>query len=222
MDAPSNFSFLEERFPVLAKFGEQAERYYVSDPNSCLMKAGMFGETVVKLIFDTDGIEHPFQDDAVHRIRKLQREEYITDDLADILHTLRKNRNLAVHEGYDSKEEAYRVLPLAYALGEWFYETYGDYRYQHRPFLYPMAATVPSTPPGEDVTDDKALLEQASSTAKPLQEKAADRKKRAYRVAQRRHRSEAETRFFIDQALKEVGWEADTNRLVSDEAAARA
>ncbi|MDY2685249.1 MAG: hypothetical protein SOV43_03645 [Selenomonadaceae bacterium] len=92
MDAPSNFSFLEERFPVLAKFGEQAERYYVSDPNSCLMKAGMFGETVVKLIFDTDGIEHPFQDDAVHRIRKLQREEYITDDLADILHTLRKNR----------------------------------------------------------------------------------------------------------------------------------
>ena len=213
MDAPSNFSFLEERFPVLAKFGEQAERYYVSDPNSCLMKAGMFGETVVKLIFDTDGIEHPFQDDAVHRIRKLQREEYITDDLADILHTLRKNRNLAVHEGYDSKEEAYRVLPLAYALGEWFYETYGDYRYQHRPFLYPMAATVPSTPPEEDVTDDKALLEQASSTAKPLQEKAADRKKRAYRVAQRRHRSEAETRFFIDQALKEVGWEADTNRL---------
>ena len=70
----SNFTFLRERFPVLARFGEQAERYFRSDANSCLMKLGMIGETIVHLIYDTDGIELPVPDDAVHRIRRLARE----------------------------------------------------------------------------------------------------------------------------------------------------
>ena len=41
----SNFSFLKDRFPVLSNFGELAEKYLYSDPNSCLMKLGMIGET---------------------------------------------------------------------------------------------------------------------------------------------------------------------------------
>ncbi len=34
----SNFEFLNIDFPVLARFGELAERYCYSDSNSCLMK----------------------------------------------------------------------------------------------------------------------------------------------------------------------------------------
>ena len=214
MAASSNFSFLEERFPVLAKFGEQAERYYESDPNSCLMKVGMFGETVVKLIFDTDCIEHPVPDDAVHRIRRLQREDYITDDLADILHALRKARNLAVHEGYDSPQEARALLPLAHSLGEWFFETYGDYRYEHHIFVYPLAPQpgAQAAPPA-DAEADEALLADATATAKPTAAPAAERKQQARRAALSRHRSEAETRRSIDEALRRVGWEVDTNLL---------
>ena len=114
----SNFTFLRERFPVLARFGEQAERYFRSDANSCLMKLGMIGETIVHLIYDTDGIELPVPDDAVHRIRRLAREDYIPRDIESILHTLRKKRNLAVHESYDSAEDARVLLPLAYTLAE--------------------------------------------------------------------------------------------------------
>ena len=40
----SNFGFLESHFPVLANFGELAEKYLYSDPNSCLIKLGMIGE----------------------------------------------------------------------------------------------------------------------------------------------------------------------------------
>ncbi|MCI6159649.1 MAG: DUF4145 domain-containing protein, partial [Selenomonadaceae bacterium] len=101
----SNFSFLAERFPVLARFGQQAERYWQSDANACLMKLGMIGETVVQLIYDIDDIEHPLKDDAVHRINLLEREGYITQDLTAILHALRKKRNLAVHESYESVED---------------------------------------------------------------------------------------------------------------------
>ena len=47
----SNFAFLAQDFPVLANFGLLAEKYCYSDSNSCLMKLGMIGETVVNLMF---------------------------------------------------------------------------------------------------------------------------------------------------------------------------
>ena len=46
----SNFDFLQTEFPVLSTFGCQAEKYCFSDPNSCLMKLGMIGESIVNLI----------------------------------------------------------------------------------------------------------------------------------------------------------------------------
>ena len=55
-EAMSNFSFLNEKFPVLANFGKLAEQYCYSDSNSCLMKLGMIGETIVNLIFTYDRI----------------------------------------------------------------------------------------------------------------------------------------------------------------------
>lgn len=42
----SNFDFLQSEFPILATFGCQAEKYCFSDPNSCLMKLGMIGESI--------------------------------------------------------------------------------------------------------------------------------------------------------------------------------
>lgn len=52
----SNFKFLETEFPVLANFGNLAEQYCYTDPNSCLMKLGMIGETIVNLMFTYDKI----------------------------------------------------------------------------------------------------------------------------------------------------------------------
>lgn len=50
----SNFEFLNSHFPVLANFGGLAEKYLYSDSNSCLMKLGMIGETIVNLCFTYD------------------------------------------------------------------------------------------------------------------------------------------------------------------------
>ena len=54
----SNFDFLKEKFPVLANLGNLAEKYLYTDPNSCLIKLGMIGETVVNLIFEYDNIKN--------------------------------------------------------------------------------------------------------------------------------------------------------------------
>lgn len=69
------------------------------------MKLGMIGESIVNLMFTYDRIQLPYDNTAVTRIDTLQREGLLTRDLTDILHALRKARNKAVHENYDSESE---------------------------------------------------------------------------------------------------------------------
>ena len=133
----SNFEFLKDSFPVLANFGELAEQYCYNDSNSCLMKLGMIGETIVNLIFTYDRIPFPADNIAVKRINTLLRDGMITGDLADILHALRKKRNLAAHENYASVDESKKLLQMTHSLCEWFMQTYGDWSYQNTAFIMP-------------------------------------------------------------------------------------
>ena len=73
----SNFSFLQDKFPVLADYGSKAEKYLYSDSNSSLMKLGMIGETIVNLIFRYDHLPFPYENTAVTRIDTLYREGLI-------------------------------------------------------------------------------------------------------------------------------------------------
>ena len=133
----SNFDFLKKDFPVLSNFGEMAEKYCYSDSNSCLMKLGMIGETIVNLMFTYDRIAFPHDNTAVARIDKLSREGLLTSDLVAILHGLRKVRNKAVHENYASIADDKTFLPMAHSLCEWFMQTYGDWNYSHKDFVMP-------------------------------------------------------------------------------------
>ena len=87
----SNFDFLEKEFPVLAQFGKKAEAYLYSDSNSCLMKLGMIGETIVNLMFTYDHIAVPTENTAANRITVLYQEGLLTRDLVEILHALRSS-----------------------------------------------------------------------------------------------------------------------------------
>ena len=79
----SNFSFLKSHFPVLENFGELAEKYLYNDSNSCLMKLGMIGETIVNLCFTYDKISLPRDNTAVNRIDNLFDEGMIRDFVED-------------------------------------------------------------------------------------------------------------------------------------------
>ena len=83
----SNFAFLKQDFPVLANFGTLAEQYCHADPNSCMMKLGMIGGTIVNLMFQYDRIPFPQDNTAVRRIDTLQDEGLLSRDLVDILHS---------------------------------------------------------------------------------------------------------------------------------------
>ena len=81
----SNFAFLHDLFPVLENFGSLAEQYVYTDPNSCLLKLGMIGETIVRLIYQYDNLPLPYDDTAAARINDLYRDDSIVDydDLPD-------------------------------------------------------------------------------------------------------------------------------------------
>ena len=211
----SNFDFLEKEFPVLAQFGKKAEAYLYSDSNSCLMKLGMIGETIVNLMFTYDHIAVPTENTAANRITVLYQEGLLTRDLVEILHALRKVRNKAVHENYASISEGKVLLQMAYSLCEWFMQTYGDWNYQHTPFIMPTELPEP------DLEDAAAELAQEEHLAEEAEEKAAasesipkeERRQQATKAASQRKKTEAETRYLIDQQLRQVGWEADSENL---------
>ena len=211
----SNFDFLDNEFPVLAQFGKKAELYLYSDSNSCLMKLGMIGETVVNLMFTYDRITLPAENTAVNRIAVLFREGLLTQDLVDILHALRKVRNKAVHENYASVADGKVLLQMAHSLCEWFMQTYGDWNYKNKPFILPADLPVEaSTDTGAEQEHEKQLSMEAEEKAAASDSVAKEkRRQQAAKAASQRQKTEAETRYMIDQQLRQVGWEADTENL---------
>ena len=211
----SNFDFLKEKFPVLANFGELAEKYLYSDSNSCLLKLGMIGETIVNLIFIYDRIDLPVDNTSANRIHTLYREGVVTSDLADILHGLRKIRNKAVHENYASVEDGKIFIQMAYSLAEWFMQTYGDWNYQNKPFEMPdKNVRLEIVDKEKEQTEEEKLIAEASKVAAmALSVKKEERKSQAGKAMRQRVKSEAETRYLIDEQLRKVGWEVDTQKL---------
>lgn len=211
----SNFDFLKEKFPVLANFGELAEKYLYSDSNSCLLKLGMIGETIVNLIFIYDRIDLPVDNISANRIHTLYREGVVTFDLADILHGLRKIRNKVVHENYASVEDGKIFIQMAYSLTEWFMQTYGDWNYQNKPFEMPdkNVRLEIVDKEKEQIEEEKLIAEASKVAAMALSVKKEERKSQAGKAMRQMVKSEAETRYLIDEQLRKVGWEVDTQKL---------
>lgn len=210
----SNFAFLKSHFPVLANFGILAEKYCYSDSNSCIMKLGMIGETIVNLMLTYDKIKIPPECNAVTKIKILSLQGLLTPDLSDILHALRKARNKAAHTNYENIKEGQTLLEMAYSLCEWFMQTYGDWEYKHCKFVMPTEADAQSITDNDDKAAEQKMLEETEKIAAAAKAVAADeRRKRALAAASQRQKSEAETRYMIDAQLRKVGWEADTENL---------
>ena len=195
-----------------------AEKYIYTDSNTCLIKLGSLAEFLVRLMFTLDKIQEPQEDNThANRIRILKREGLLPKDIDDILFAIRISRNDAVHDGYESIEQAKILLEFAYKLSIWFMQTYGDWNYEPLEFVMP-----------EDTSRDidfKAVIKAQEEKIKLLTEKIknapsneadvslADRRKRANTSADKIYLSEKETRYLIDKQLRKVGWEVDTLNL---------
>lgn len=225
----SNFSFLNEKYPALAKLGEFAEKYIYQDSNTSFIKLGIFGENIVKNIIKLEDIDETYishDKSQVNRIKLLKREDLLPDEIESILHILRKRRNPAAHDGYENVDEAKVNLELAYKLAVWFMEVYGDYYFEAEPFVMPQEETHFTKENLKKLEQEyEKKLEEYEKELKNLKSLYKDkenneyekekylRQQRGKKAAKKMNMSEAETRLIIDEQLREAGWEADTNNL---------
>jgi type I restriction enzyme R subunit len=212
-----NFAFLKEDFPDLENMGVLAEGYLYSDPNGCMYKMGALAETLVNHIFVLAEIKPSASDTTQDsRIKTLLRLKIIPTAISDMLHSIRKSRNEAVHAGYDCLEQTKTLLQMTYTISVWFIQAYGSVI-----DFVPIAFKMPDDERGRSdynellAENQKILAElekmQATlSTPKYRHIDAAQRKKNTDRATHNLKLSERETRYLIDEQLRKVGWEADS------------
>lgn len=213
----SNFEFLNRYWPVLAQLGANAENYLYSDPNVCVYKLGLFAERLVQEMLVFEHMDEPQTDNThANRICLLKRSGLLPYEIDNTLYVLRKTRNLAVHTGTDSVDEAKTLLSMTYKLAVWFMETYGDWEYVAENFVMPQKV---------NQTNLKSVIEDQEKKIAELSKKLAqvttavsgttqkERAKRAETVSSMMQWNEAQTRCLIDEQLRKAGWEADTTNL---------
>lgn len=133
----SNFSFLEKYWIELALLGETAESYLYSDPNACIFKIGMLAEQIVRGIFAYEKIELPEDTRQSNLIRVLKYRSIIPENIDNILYSIRRARNDAVHVGCESTDRARILLEMAYNLCIWYMEVYGDWSFVAAEYVEP-------------------------------------------------------------------------------------
>lgn len=219
-----NFTFLKDRWELLANLGEMAERNVYTDPNTSLIKLRMFGETLTKYIYAMEELEEPKEFTQYDRLAQLKRDGLLTEEVLDILHTLRRAGNKAAHEAnFGTSQDALALTRMAFRLGVWFMQVYGDWSFEEPDYKEPVK---------QDVASNEAQLEQLAKSyeakveqlqqelavLREHQKAIADEDKKARQVKSRQlgsafALSEAETRLIIDEKLRQAGWEADSQKL---------
>ncbi|HAT1172121.1 type I restriction-modification system endonuclease [Corynebacterium striatum] len=210
----SNFGFLNSNFPSLENLGTLAETYLYTDPNTSMMKLGLLCESIIELIYQYDRVYPPRENTAVKRIDTLAREGLLPREVVDILHLVRKARNKAAHEHWGTTADVQRFLPMVHSLAWWFAATYGDPHVTVTEYVLPARQAAPVQPPVVLESEAEALATRDESAAQAAQQVSkAERSRRSLAATNQRPKTEAETRLLIDEQLRQVGWDADTEHL---------
>lgn len=213
----SNFDFLKKYWGALTQIGQAAENYLYTDPNSCLIKLGMLAERLVLEIFAFENIAQPDTDNThSNRIYILKREGLIPQKIDDILYTLRKKRNDAVHSGLDSVDTAKSLIKMTFNLAAWFMEVYGDWNFKAPEFVMPQKNITHDYERLIKEQEEKiiSLTQQLTKVTTSVSDKTIDERiEKSESTSENMELSEAETRLIIDEQLRKYGWEVDTNNI---------
>lgn len=215
----SNFTYIAQEYPELAKIGLLAERNIFNDPNTSLSKLRVLTEKIINFIIDYEGIEDTNYKDNNSKIQLLQYENVTPPEINDLLHKIRKAGNKASHQHKSTTAEAKFMLRQAVKVVQWFYAVYEE-EVEVPDFIVPTNQVNNSYKIKELETELSLLREEAVSYKAKLEklknwteEQKKNRKARASRAILKKEETEWETRERIDQQLRDAGWECDTKTI---------
>lgn len=211
----SNFSFLEEEFPLLFNLGQSAEYNLHTDPATALMKLRQFAEHLTELIYEAIGMKFPDDNRFQARIQKLNYEKVLPENVKDFFYNVRVKGNAANHTFVGSFEDAKHALFSSFKLGKWFYESYSVKNHKIDQVKFHVPGNLDARHALNELEKQhialQAQFEALKATIKDVpQETKAYYAKRSELAAKKLDMSEAETRAIIDEQLRLAGWEADT------------
>lgn len=120
-----NFAFMREHDPLLLQLCAAAERYCITDPNTTLLKLRQFGEAIAQHLAAAFGLDAGAESGQADLLAVLQRRGHLDRDIADLLHTLRREGNEAAHRFQTAPRQAKEGLRTARTLAIWFHRAFG-------------------------------------------------------------------------------------------------
>ena len=184
----SNFDFLKEYWEDLAEIGSNAEGYVYSDPNASIIKVGMIAEKIVSYIFSYEQLTKPLEATQSNLITILKREGLIPETIDNILYTIRRARNEAVHNNKGNTEQAKTILKLGFNLCCWFMELYGDWQFETPVYFEPVQDFGDETEIKTRLEEQEKRIEELLKNVELMQTKASrisvdDKSKQAKEIA---------------------------------------
>lgn len=120
-----NFDFLAEHDPLFVELAASAERAFVSDPNTTLIKLRQLGEALAQHIAACVGLEFDEQTSQADLIYRLSGELKLDPVIKNLFYTLRIEGNRATHQFKTQHKEAMSGLLVARQLAIWFHQVFG-------------------------------------------------------------------------------------------------
>lgn len=169
----SNFAHLTRLQEDLALLGAGAERYFATDPNTCLLKLRQFGELMARQVAARAGIYSADEDNQAALLSRLKGAGWLPREVADLFHLLRKAGNIANHQFTGDHRGALQTLKVATQLGFWFHRSFGAAEFKGGAFIPPEAPIDESAALKAELADLRQKLQAQAERAESAEQSAA-------------------------------------------------
>ncbi|MBZ9715561.1 type I restriction-modification system endonuclease [Deinococcus multiflagellatus] len=218
--ASTNFAYLQPLEPQLARLGELAEKYWLDDANTALIKARQFAELLAQTVAARTGLLLVPGEGQLDLLNRLAREEVIPPEAEHLFHEIRKTGNRANHRFEGTPAEALDQVRYAWVLGVWYVRTFHEPEFKTQEFQTPVAppSVAELTRRLQEAEEEvrratgevQTLLAQQQAQGMAQLEAVIQA---AGKAASKIELTEAQTRQRIDTQLRTAGWDVDTVHL---------
>lgn len=120
-----NFDFLQEHDPVFVQLAAAAERSFISDPNTTLIKLRQLGEAIAQDLAARCNIRFDERTSQLELLQQICHEIRLEPNVMELFHILRVEGNKATHRFKTHHKEAITGMTAARELAVWYQRAFG-------------------------------------------------------------------------------------------------
>lgn len=173
MKSPSlestNFGFLAEHDAIFVQLAAAAERAFVSDPNTTLIKLRQLGEAIAQDLALRCNIRFDERTSQLDLLQQIRQEIRLEQSVLELFHILRVEGNKATHQFKTQHKEAITGLTVARELAVWYQRAFGRQgaAFKPGPFIAPKD-------PSAELRELQTQIDQLQTALQETNQQATD------------------------------------------------